>query len=92
MKLLIALGILIAIGTGRGTGEGWGASRKFFSLGVGNAAGTFYFIGAGFANIFNKYVPKVRGIAESTASSEESFHLILRKRMDMAPISINVIE
>jgi hypothetical protein len=59
---------------------------------VGNPAGTFYFIGAGFANIFNKHVPEVRVIAESTASSEENFHLILRKKMDMALVSINVIE
>ena len=73
-------------------GPGWSASKKFLSLGVGNPAGTFYFIGAGFANIFNKNVPDIRVIAESTASSEENFHLILRKKMDMALVSINVIE
>ena len=91
-RLLVALGTLIAIGAGSGTGEGWAASRKFLSLGVGNPAGTFYFIGAGFANIFNKNVPEVRVIAESTASSEENFNLILRKKMDLALVSINVIE
>ncbi len=84
----LLLGFL-AIGLGS---DGWAASKKFLSLGVGNPAGTFYFIGAGFANIFNKYVPEVRVIAESTASSEENFNLILRKKMDMALVSINVIE
>ena len=72
--------------------EGWAASKKFLSLGVGNPAGTFYFIGAGFANIFNKYVPEVRVIAESTASSEENFNYLQRQKMDLALVSINVIE
>ena len=90
-RILWGLFILAFSVCGWGT-EGWTASKKFLSLGVGNPAGTFYFIGAGFANIFNKHMPEVRVIAESTASSEENFHLILRKKMDMALVSINVIE
>ncbi len=72
--------------------ENSAAAKKYLSLGTGNPAGTFYFIGAGFASIFNKYVPEVRVIAESTAASEENFHLIMRKKMDLGLISINVIE
>ena len=72
--------------------EGATAPRKYLSLGTGNPAGTFYFIGAGFANLINKYVPEVRVIAESTAASEENFHYLLRKKMDMGLISIHVIE
>jgi TRAP transporter TAXI family solute receptor len=72
--------------------EGATASRKYLSLGTGNPGGTFYFIGAGFANLFNKYVPEVRVIAESTAASEENFHYLLRKKMDLGLISIHVIE
>ena len=68
------------------------AQRKYLSLGTGNPGGTFYFIGAGFANLFNKKVPGVRVIAESTAASEENFHYVLRKKMDMGLISIHVIE
>jgi TRAP transporter TAXI family solute receptor len=71
--------------------EGAAASKKYLSLGTGNPAGTFYFIGAGFANLFNKYIPEVRVIAESTAASEENFHYIIRKKMDMGLISIHVI-
>jgi len=66
-------------------------AKKYLSLGTGNPAGTYYFIGAGFASIFNKYVPEVRVIAESTAASEENFHLILRKKMDMGLAGIHVI-
>jgi TRAP transporter TAXI family solute receptor len=88
VTVLIIMG-LSTLGAGN---EGWAASKKFLSLGVGNPAGTFYFIGAGFANIFNKNVPEVRVIAESTASSEENFNYILRKKMDLALVSINVIE
>lgn len=68
------------------------AARKYLSLGTGNPSGTFYFIGAGFANLFNKHVPDVRVIAESTAASEENFHYVIRKKMDMGLISIHVIE
>jgi TRAP transporter TAXI family solute receptor len=72
--------------------EGAAAQRKYLSLGTGNPGGTFYFIGAGFANLFNKYVPEVRVIAESTAASEENFHYVIRKKMDLGLISIHVIE
>ena len=72
--------------------EGAAASRKYFSLGTGNPGGTFYFIGAGFANLFNKHVPEVRVIAESTAASEENFHYLLRKKLDLGLVSIHVID
>jgi hypothetical protein len=63
------------------------AAKKYLSLGTGNPGGTFYFLGAGFASVMNKYVPEVRVIAESTAASEENFHLIWRKKMDLAIIA-----
>lgn len=72
--------------------ESWAAKKKYLSLGTGNPSGTFYFIGAGFANLFNKYVPDVRVIAESTAASEENFHYLLRKKLDLGLVSIHVIE
>ena len=72
--------------------ESPGASKKYLSFGTGNPGGTFYFIGAGFANLFNKYVPEVRVIAESTAASEENFNYILRKKMDIGLISISVVQ
>ena len=84
---LCTLGLIGAMST-----DGWAAKKKYLSLGTGNPSGTFYFIGAGFANIFNKYVPEVRVIAESTAASEENFHYVMRKKMDMGLISIHVIE
>ena len=84
---LCAMGLIFCMST-----ESWAAKKKYLSLGTGNPAGTFYFIGAGFANIFNKYVPEVRVIAESTAASEENFHYVIRKKMDMGLISIHVIE
>jgi TRAP transporter TAXI family solute receptor len=91
--ILEAIAILLPIGLFFGLAtEALAAPKKYLSMGTGNPAGTFYFIGAGFASIFNKYVPEVRVIAESTAASEENFHLILRKKMDMGLISINVLE
>lgn len=63
------------------------AARKYLSLGTGNPGGTYYFIGAGFASLWNKYVPEVRVIAESTAASEENFNLLLRKKMDLGLVT-----
>lgn len=63
------------------------AAKKFLSLGTGNPGGTYYFIGAGMASIFNKYVPEVRVIAESTAASEENFNYLLRNKIDLGLIT-----
>jgi len=92
-KRIIILGIIlimtISLGVAR---EVAAASKKYLSLGTGNPAGTFYFIGAGFANLINKNVPEVRVIAESTAASEENFHLIIRNKMDLGLVAIHVID
>jgi TRAP transporter TAXI family solute receptor len=90
-RVIVALATLGIVFLGLAAGEA-AAQRKYLSLGTGNPGGTFYFIGAGFANLFNKKVPGVRVIAESTAASEENFHYVLRKKMDMGLISIHVIE
>ncbi|MDI6762351.1 MAG: TAXI family TRAP transporter solute-binding subunit [Thermodesulfobacteriota bacterium] len=84
LVILLFFGILFPLGASV-------AAKKYLSLGTGSPAGTFYFIGAGFASICNKYVPEVRVIAESTAASEENFHLILRKKMDLGLVAINVL-
>ena len=85
--------ILIIVGLALGlTVEALAAGRQYLSLGTGNPGGTFYFIGAGFASLFNKYIPEVRVIAESTAASEENFHYIMRKKMDLGLVSISVVQ
>ena len=72
--------------------SGAAAAKKYLSLGTGNPGGTYYFIGAGFASIFNKHVPGIRVIAESTAAAEENFNYILRKKMDLGIVSCNPIK
>jgi TRAP transporter TAXI family solute receptor len=91
IRVIVGLATLGSLSLGLAAGEA-AAQRKYLSLGTGNPGGTFYFIGAGFANLFNKKIPSVRVIAESTAASEENFHYVLRKKMDMGLISIHVIE
>jgi uncharacterized protein len=58
-------------------------AMKFLSFGTGSPAGTYYFLGAGFASIINKYVPGVRITAESTAASTENARYLIRGKMDM---------
>ena len=85
LAVLFLYGILLPPGTSA-------AAKKYLSLGTGNPSGTYYFLGAGFASIFNKYGSGVRVIAESTAAAEENFNLILRKKMDLAITSCNPIK
>lgn len=87
---IIALGLLL-LGGMMFPPTSSAAAKKYLSLGTGNPGGTYYFIGAGFASICNKYVPEVRVIAESTAASEENFNLMLRKKMDMGLCGIHVL-
>jgi len=42
------------------------SALKFISFGTGSPAGTYYFLGAGFASLINNNVPNVRVAAEST--------------------------
>ncbi len=91
IRVIVGLAIMGSLFFGPATEEA-AAQKKYLSLGTGNPGGTFYFIGAGFANLFNRYVPGVRVIAESTAASEENFHYLLRKKIDLGLISIHVID
>lgn len=56
---------------------------RFISFGTGSPAGTYYFLGAGFASIINNNVKGVRVAAESTAASTENARLMIRGEMEM---------
>jgi len=64
---------------------------KFLSLGTGSPAGTYYFLGAGFAAIINKNVRGVRVTAESTAASTENARYLIRNKMDMGLASMGTV-
>ncbi|HDR16734.1 MAG TPA: TAXI family TRAP transporter solute-binding subunit [Desulfobacteraceae bacterium] len=59
------------------------SAMKFLSFGTGSPAGTYYFLGAGFASIINNNVPGVRVAAESTAASTENARLMIRGEMEL---------
>ena len=59
------------------------AALEFISFGTGSPAGTYYFLGAGFASMINNQVPNVRVAAESTAASNENARLMIRGEMEM---------
>ena len=77
--LLIACSFSLFIGQP----ETANARMKFLSFGTGSPAGTYYFLGAGFASMINKRLPGIRVTAESTAASLENATLISRGKMDM---------
>ena len=65
---------------------------KFLSFGTGSPAGTYYFLGAGFASIINKNVKGVRVTAESTAASTENARYLIRGKMDMGLASMGTLD
>jgi len=67
------------------------SATKFLSFGTGSPAGTYYFIGAGFAALINKFVPGVRVTAESTAASTENARLLIRGQLDMGLASMGTL-
>jgi TRAP transporter TAXI family solute receptor len=68
------------------------SAMKFLSFGTGSPAGTYYFIGAGFAAMINKYVPGIRVTAESTAASTENARLLVRGALDMGLVCMGTLQ
>jgi len=58
-------------------------AQQHLAFGIAKPGGTFYILGAGFANIINKYVPEVQVTGESTAGSTENVNLLATKQIDL---------
>jgi len=58
-------------------------AQQHLAFGIAKPGGTFYTLGAGFANIINKYVPEVQVTGESTAGSTENVNLLSTKQLDL---------
>lgn len=58
-------------------------ARQFISFGTGSPAGTYYFLGAGFASMINNNVEGVQVTPESTAASTENTRLMMRGHLQM---------
>ncbi len=74
------------------TPQGAGAAMKFISFGTGDPGGTYYFIGAGFAAMMNKYVDGVRVTAETTAASTENARLLIRNKLEMGLVCMGTFD
>ena len=59
-------------------------ARNYYSVGTASTGGTWYIVGAGFANQVNKRVKNVKLTAEITAGCLENWNLIKRGKMDIA--------
>ena len=80
-RVSVFIGILFLAGMLLGPSQA--SAMKFLSFGTGSPAGTYYFLGAGFASIINNNVPDVRVAAESTAASTENARLLIRGEMEL---------
>lgn len=83
--IILAISITIIV-------PGNASAIKFLSFGTGSPAGTYYFLGAGFASIMNKHVPGIRVTAESTAASTENARYLIRGKMDMGLASMGTLD
>ena len=91
MKKLTLVALVGFLLIGVSLDQAYAAKKKFLSLGTGNPSGTFYFVGAGFASIWNKYIKEIRVVAESTAASVENTNLVARGKMDIGMASAGPI-
>ena len=89
-KIIVIAGLIVFLILGTWGGQA-SARKKFMSLGTGSPAGTYYFIGAGFASIWNKHMPQIKVIAESTAASAENVALISKSKMDLGIASSSAV-
>lgn len=64
--------------------SGSAQARQFISFGTGSPAGTYYFLGAGFASMINNHVEGVQVTPESTAASTENARLMMRGHLQMS--------
>ncbi len=57
--------------------------KVHLAMGTGSSAGTYYYLGAGFANLVNKYYPEIQITAQSTAAAFENARLVATGEMDL---------
>lgn len=90
-RIVIAIAVISFLTVGFFGSQAMAKEKQLLSLGTGDPGGTYYFVGAGFASIWNKKIPDVRVIAESTAASFENLVLVSRGKLDMA-ISVSSVQ
>jgi uncharacterized protein len=67
--------IIIAVCAALALGAGLATSTTFISIGTGGTGGIYYPYGGGVAEVWSKYVPGVRAVAEVTGASVENVKL-----------------
>ncbi len=69
------LSIIVAVCAALALGAGMAMSTTFISIGTGGTGGIYYPYGGGVAEIWSKYVPGVKAVAEVTGASVENVKL-----------------
>ena len=59
------------------------AQQKFITIGTGVTAGTYYPLGGGLAEIWNKNIPKMNATAQSTGASATNVNLLRENKLDV---------
>ncbi|RJX28829.1 MAG: TAXI family TRAP transporter solute-binding subunit [Desulfarculus sp.] len=69
------LSIVIAVAAALALGAGLALGATFIGIGTGGTGGVYYPYGGGLAEIWSKYVPGVKAVAEVTGASVENVKL-----------------
>ena len=67
------------------------AKTTYVSIGTAGSGGYFFVMGAGIANIINKYVPGVEASAEATGGSSENCTLVGDGELEMGMANGNIV-
>jgi len=91
-KILILTVVLLLLTTmliGCSQNKDAGLSRQQISIGTAGTSGTFYIMGAGFADLINKELG-INSVAEVTGGSVENIKLIGDKKIEMGVTQVDV--
>jgi hypothetical protein len=90
-KLGIALGLLMVFSI-MSASPVFAAKKYFLSFGTGGSSGTFYYLGAGFANIVSKYNKDIEITAQPTNASIENAKLVANGEADLGFVSAGCLQ
>jgi TRAP transporter TAXI family solute receptor len=74
------------------TATGANQETQLLSMATGGSAGVYYYLGAGFANMVQKYYPEIRINAQTTAGGFENARLIAKGEADFGFAAVGVMQ
>lgn len=89
----VILAAILSVGAALGLIAADAAAQRhqWVTIATGGSGGTFYAVGAGMAQVINRYIPNVSASAEATGGSNENARLLGRRDVEFGIISTDAL-